>query len=143
MLLTPLMSMKVLNGLSIPFVGSSSDPLPRRVKEIDYYPSFLDNFNLMFLILFAEIFLAILFYITSKIASPAGKKLITFSNKLLKEVFLTLILFNCFNISYASAIYFKFSGSMEVMSMVASLLSIGAMIAMTVMITYANPDGFG
>lgn len=71
-LLTPLMDMKILNGLSIPFVGSSTDPLPRRVKEIDYYPSFLDNFNVMFLILFAEIILAILFRLITNLASPLG-----------------------------------------------------------------------
>lgn len=81
MLLTPLMSMKVLNGLSIPFVGSSTDPLPRRVKEIGYYPAFLDNFNVMFAVLFAEIFLAILFYLITRII-PVGQNIFTFSNRL-------------------------------------------------------------
>ena len=32
---------------------------------------------------------------------------------------------------------------MDITSIVTSLMSIGAMVAMTVMITYANPDGFG
>jgi len=51
-LLSPLMNMKGLNGYSQPISHSKSEDLPRRVKEIRHYPSFLDNFNVMFLLMF-------------------------------------------------------------------------------------------
>jgi hypothetical protein len=53
-------------------------------------------------------------------------------------------LFNCFNISYASAIYFKFNaGNLTMSSFVTSIMSMAAMLVMTVMVSYANPEGFG
>jgi hypothetical protein len=108
-LLSPLMNMKGLNGYSQPIAGSTHKDLPRRVKGINHYPSFLDNFNVMFLLMFLELFVGAVIYVFTKITDLSTKTLSKIANRLLKEVFLTLVLFNCFNISYSFAIYYRYS----------------------------------
>ncbi len=76
--------MKGLNGYSQPIKSSTDENLPRRVKEIDHYPSFLDNFNVMFLLLFLELFLGAVIYVFTKITDFSSKKLTKLSNFLLK-----------------------------------------------------------
>jgi hypothetical protein len=83
-LLSPLMRMKELNGYSTPVMGSSSAVLPQRVKGINFYPSFLDNFNVMFLLLFLELFVGVVLYLLIKIADAPSKTLIKITNRLLK-----------------------------------------------------------
>jgi type III secretory pathway component EscT len=58
-------------------------------------------------------------------------------------VLLTLILFNCFNISYSFAIYYRFSDSLDSLNMATSIMSLAALLLMVFLVTYASPDGFG
>jgi hypothetical protein len=83
-LLSPLMSMKGLNGYSQPITSSTDEGLPRRVKEINHYPSFLDNFNVMFLLLFLELFVGAVIYFFTKISDFSSKTLSKIANILLK-----------------------------------------------------------
>lgn len=108
-LLSPLMNMKGLNGYSQPITESKNKDLPRRVKEIKHYSSFLDNFNVMFLLMFVELFIGAVIYVFTKITGLSSKTLSKIANILLKEVFLTLVLFNCLNISYSFAIYYRYT----------------------------------
>lgn len=108
LMMVGLMNMKNVNGLSIPFVKSSNSPLPKRMKSIDYFPSFLDNMNIMAVLIFAILSISIFGFILSKIVNLT----INYSNffkKLSKEILLTLVFFNCFNISYSTAVHFKFN----------------------------------
>ncbi len=50
-------------------VGSSPEPLPQRVQSINYYPSFLDNFNVMFLLLLVEFTIGVILSIVNKFIS--------------------------------------------------------------------------
>lgn len=83
-LLSPLMNMKELNGYSKPVLGSTSSSLPRRVREIKCYPSFLDNFNVMFLLMFAELLVALVMYFLIKISQLPSKKLMSITHRMLK-----------------------------------------------------------
>ena len=108
LMMVGLMNMKNVNGLSIPFVRSSNSPLPKRMKSIGYFPSFLDNMNIMAVLIFVILAISIFGFILSKIINLT----INYSNffkKLSKEILLTLVFFNCFNISYSTAVHFKFN----------------------------------
>lgn len=101
--------MKGVFGLSLPFMISDNPSLPSRVNSIGYLPNFLDNFNVMFLVMAGEFLLALAFYLIAKITQTLYYRLFKFANLLLKEVLLTLIIFNSFNIAYSTAIHFKYN----------------------------------
>jgi len=115
--LTPLTNLKGVFGLTLPFMNSDNSSLPSRVNSIGFLPNFLDNFNVMFLVMAGEFLLALAFYLIAKITQTLFPKLFTFANRLLKEVLLTLIIFNAFNVAYSTAIHFKYSASTNFLTM--------------------------
>jgi uncharacterized membrane protein len=59
-------------------------------------------------------------------------------------VLLTLVFFNCFNIFYSFGIYYKFSvGGFDKLSMIASIMSLAALVLMLFLIVFASRNGFG
>jgi hypothetical protein len=78
------MNMKEFNGYSVLVVGSSPAVLSKRVRGIHFYPSFLDNFNAMLLLMFAVLFVAIVLFFLTKAVDAPSKTLIKVTNKLLK-----------------------------------------------------------
>lgn len=61
----------------------------------------------MVLLLFLSLFIASLLYIVSKIGHT--HTLSTISLYMLKQLSITIILFNAFNISFSTGIHFKYS----------------------------------
>jgi hypothetical protein len=83
-MLAPLLALQGSNGLSIPLVHSQKSELPRRIKGINYYPDFLDNFNVMLLLMVCEFFIAIIFYLITKIIKNVCETLIKVGDHMLK-----------------------------------------------------------
>ena len=61
----------------------------------------------MYLLLVVELVLAVFIVIFSFIFNSKGMKNV--GMRLLKEGFLTLIMFNCFNIAFSSGIHWKYA----------------------------------
>lgn len=109
LLLTPLMNMKGLNGLNIPFANSDSSILPKRVKSIGYSPNFLDNCSVMLILVLAEMAVALIIYFLAFLIKSQSPRLYKIAKRMLKEFLLTLLVFNSFNIAYSAGIHFTYS----------------------------------
>ena len=81
--------------------------MPEQLKEMEMYSSFVNNFNIMELLMIAELVVAVTVIVVSVIIqSKKGKKV---GLRLLKEGFLTLILFNSLNIGYSAGIHWEYA----------------------------------
>jgi hypothetical protein len=91
-----------------------------------------------------ELFIGIVFYLIGKVLKSISKTLITIADHLIKEFFLTLILFNCFNIAYSTAIHFKYdSDSKYFLGSISSIVTNLAIFAMAIAIIFVKEEGFG
>ena len=101
--LSPLLDWKYLNGYNINFKSSSI--VPANVQAIQYSSSFLSNINIMFLILLLELFVSFLMMILGK-RVPFLQKVNKF---FFQQIFVTLFLFNSFNIAFSAGLHFKYA----------------------------------
>ena len=101
--LSPLLDWKYLNGYNINF-GSGSI-VPANVQAIQYSSSFISNINIMFLILFLELLASFLMMILAK-KVPFLRKINRF---FFQQIFITLFLFNSFNIAFSAGLHFKYA----------------------------------
>jgi hypothetical protein len=79
-----------------------------QVQTIGYAANFLRNCNIMFLIVAAAIVVSFLLYLLTCFCS-SSPCFYFFSRRLLKEVLLTLILFNCFNFAFCAGLHFTYA----------------------------------
>ena len=70
-------------------------------------PSFLNNCNIMILVLVVELIIASIIFFVGKVQKC--KKVKKIGRVLLKQGFLTLIIFNSFNISFSAGISWRFN----------------------------------
>ena len=108
MVLSPLSKFKSFNGINLS-LSDQVTPLPSNLSCLSISSSFLNNFNIMYLLLLAEPVIAIFFLIASFFLNSTSLK--TIGIRLLKEGFLTLILFNCFNIAFSAGVHWKYAQS--------------------------------
>ena len=69
--------------------------------------SFLNNCNIMFIMSLSELLIAGILYLISIIIN--ARKLYVFSLNLLKQGFITMILFNSFNFSFSAGVHIKYA----------------------------------
>lgn len=69
--------------------------------------TFLNNCNLMYFLLIFELFISVLLFIIHKISR--FEKLRDVSLRLMKQGFVTLLIFNCYNFSFSTGTHFNYS----------------------------------
>jgi hypothetical protein len=69
--------------------------------------TFLNNCNVMLIVLFGEFVIAFILYIVAKVA--INNRLQKLSLRLMKQGFVTLVLFNIFNISFSAGVHWKYA----------------------------------
>ena len=74
---------------------------------MDMSGSFINNCNVMLLVLFGELLVSLAMYIVSKIT--LSDKLRKLSLRFLKQGFVTLVLFNVFNIAFSAGVHWKYA----------------------------------
>ena len=74
---------------------------------MDMSGSFINNCNVMLLVLFGELLVSLAMYIVSKITR--SHKLRKLSLRFLKQGFVTLVLFNAFNIAFSAGVHWKYA----------------------------------
>ena len=103
---------------------SSPKVVPEKISAIGYSHSFLENMNVMLLVMFAEYLLS-LFVILLSCKIPKFSKI---GFILLKEIFLTIFIFNCFNITFSAGLHFKYATAQNTenytLSTAAAILSV-------------------
>jgi hypothetical protein len=71
-MLAPLLSLEASNGPSVPLVNSQGD-LPKRIEGINYSCNFLDNFNVMLILMICELFIGVAVYLIGKFLRSLSK----------------------------------------------------------------------
>ena len=75
------------------------------------YSSFLNNFNVMYLLIVIELFIGLVFRVVAgNFAWKLGK---TIGSHLLKEGFLTFLMFSALNVGFSAGIHWKYAHSTE------------------------------
>lgn len=69
--------------------------------------SFINNVNIMILTMIGHLFMTFVLYLVARFTS--NEKLRYFTLHFLKQGFVTLILFNSFNIAFSAGVHFKYS----------------------------------
>lgn len=96
----------------------------------------------MLAILTAIFLIGICLYASLRLLKIKNKKFASFTHRILKEVFLTVLLFSSFNIAYSSGVYYRFS-SKDLFSNIASIGSLSALALMAVLFPIVDAIGFG
>ena len=74
--------------------------------DMNVEPSFLNNCNIMIFVLVAELLVGLALFFIGKLM--VSKKPLYVGKLLLKQGFLTLIIFNSFNISFSAGVEWKY-----------------------------------
>lgn len=113
------------------------------MRAIGYNASFIANINIMFLVLVGQLMVSvILFLLSYKI--PALSSVNRF---LFQQVFLTIFLFNSFNIAFSAGLHFKYAtpdnSEHYELSTVAAAMGLALYLGVLVMLQTASQSGFG
>lgn len=92
------------------------------------------------------ILVSICLYLCTYFFQKCAPCLHSISKRIIKEVLLTLILFNCFNFAYSAGIHFNYAykdDSLYTAGTIAAVLAIVLPILMAIGLMCAEDDGFG
>lgn len=153
-LMTPLMGLKAVHGLSLNMGQESSKHrllqssayTPDRVQSIGYESNFLRNCNLMLAIVVSIVLVSLLLYLLTCFCKKCAPSLHSISTRIIKEVLLTLILFNCFNFAYSAGLHFTYApkdDGLYTAGTVAAVLALVLPVLMALGLMCAEDEGFG
>ncbi len=154
-LMTPMMGMKGINGYSMDLGNDSKKRLlqsssqsitPERLNSIGYRANFLRNCNAMLILVVSIIFVSIVLYLITYFFKTCAQTLHSISKRLIKEVLLTLILFNCLNFAYSAGIHFRYATSDDSLYLLGTLAATATLIIpvlMAIGLSMSEEDGFG
>lgn len=100
----------------------------------------------MLAIVVLVIVISLLLYLLTCFCKKCAPSLHSISKRIIKEVLLTLILFNCFNFAYSAGIHFAYApkdDSLYTAGTVAAVLSIVLPVLMALGLMCAEDEGFG
>lgn len=104
--LSPLANFKTLNGLNILFISEDSS-LPQSLEYMKVNSTFLNNCNIMMILLLGELIFGFVLYLIGQLVRRFGIKKIGL--RLLKQGFVTLLIFNLFNIGFSAGVHWKYA----------------------------------
>ena len=104
--------------------------MPENYSKMGVAGTFINNCNVMLFLLFGEFVVALILYIISKFARK--EKLEKLALRLLKQGFVTLVLFNIFNISFSAGVHWKYAVPTDDGYILSSVILYGTLIAMVV-----------
>lgn len=116
--MTPLLSLKAVNGYKLELgsetqqrrlEGRSLATTPNRIKNISYSANFLRNCNVMLGVVAVILIFSVFAYSLAFCLQKCVPCLWSFSRRVIKEVLLTMVLFNCFNFAYSAGLHFTYS----------------------------------
>lgn len=84
----------------------------------------------MLFVLFGELIIALTIFIVGKIVK--NKKVIKLALRLLKQGFVTLVLFNIFNIAFSAGVHWKYASPTDEGYVLSSVILFGTLAAMVI-----------
>jgi hypothetical protein len=100
----------------------------------------------MLFIVISVILISLVLYLSTYICQKCAPCLHSISKRIIKEVLLTLILFNCFNFAYSAGLHFNYAprnDSLYTAGTVAAILALVVPFLMAIGLMCAEDDGFG
>jgi hypothetical protein len=100
----------------------------------------------MLFIVIAVMTISVVLYLLTYLCKGCAPTLYAVARRMIKEVLLTLILFNCFNFAYSAGLHFRYSSpddSLYVLGTVAAVMTLVLQVAMAVGLLVTEDDGFG
>jgi hypothetical protein len=136
-LLSPLMNLKIVNGINSQ-IDPTSSAVPDRVRSIGYEADFLANMNYMLWLIAADVALGLIVYGVGALV-PAKKEVIqNVGKRILKEYLLMIVLFNTFNIAYSAGLQFTYNSD-SVVDMVFAAVALLAPLTLAFTVTLLSP----
>lgn len=152
--LEPLSEFKSFNGFNTRFEKNSNDDrrlqeidgsvLPESVEKLDLDSDFINNFNVMYLLMILVLVIAIVVWIVGRFCAWDKFKVVGIF--LLKEVFLTLLIFNSFNIAFSAGLHWTYadpSSEFYVISSIALYAALLMIVIVTLCLELSDSDGYG
>ena len=150
---SPLKRLKATNGLNLDLGEDSTSRrllqsffTTERINAIDYRANFIRNCNLMFAVLVAVMFAGFVFYLLTFCCQKWAPCLYQIAQRMVKEVLLTLILFNMLNFGYSAGIHFRYApheDSLYVLGTFAAVATLIIPVAMALALMCTENQGFG
>lgn len=100
----------------------------------------------MLLLVIMVILISFLLYLFTYICKDCSPTMHKVAKRMIKEVLLTLILFNCLNFAYSAGLHFNYApkdDSLYSLGTIAAIAVIIIPIIMAIMLLKAEEDGFG
>jgi hypothetical protein len=104
--LNPLTQFRMFNGLNLGFVKENGS-LPPSLQNMGMFSNFINNCNLMLILLFGLTTVAGITYLISSVTFLMTVRRV--SLYLLKQGLITLVLFNCFNVAFSAGVHWSFA----------------------------------
>jgi len=120
--------------------------LPDKVSQLGIKALFLNNCNIMLLVIVAEMLVAGILYLVSHFLSSVSEKLSSISKYLIKEGLLTLMMFNAFNIAFGVGIHFQYADKNDqsyALSSAAAISASGLIFVICVLLMITEAKQFG
>ncbi len=145
-LLEPFMKMNEVNGFNPRILAQLDEALPDQIAALGLDALFLNNCSVMFFLVVAEVIVAGVLYVLAKLVSSCSTKLASLAKYLIKEVLLTLMMFNAFNIAFGVGLHFNYADKSSEGYLLSSLAAILAAILIFVpiiLLVVTEPKQFG
>jgi hypothetical protein len=122
-----------VNGYRLDLGGDKTSRLlqaftPERINAIDYKANFLRNCNVMLLLILGVICVSFLLYIMTYIFKKCAPSFHKVAKRLIKEVLLTLILFNALNFAYTAGVHLRYAPKNDPLYLLGTLGASGTLI---------------
>ena len=140
--LSPLLEFKTFNGLNLNPYNEVAQ-LPTNIASLNLASSFINNFNIMYLLLVAELLIGLILFSLSKCCYYSLKII---GINLIKQGFLTLILFNCLNIAFSAGLHWKYATESDpsyILSSVALYIVLISVFIVFLCLEITSRNGYG
>lgn len=137
--------MNEINGFNADWL-TENQQLPDQVSALGIKALFLNNCNVMLLLILIEVLTAGVLFGLSHLMSSVSQKLSSISKHLIKEGLLTLMMFNAFNIAFGVGIHFQYADKNDgsyALSSFAALLASGLIFGVCALLMFAEGKQFG
>ena len=138
--------MNEVNGFNPNILTENEDVLPDQVSALGIKALFLNNCNVMLLIIVTEVVVAGALLAVAKLVSSVSAKLASVSKYLIKEGLLTLMMFNAFNIAFGVGVHFQYadkSSDSYVLSSLAAVLATTLIFVSCILLMVTEAKQFG
>jgi hypothetical protein len=126
------MSIKEVNGINANIFAEDEKILPDKVSSLGIKSLFLNNCNIMLGLITIELIVTGVLFAVAHFVKSVSKKVSTAAKYLIKEGFLTLMMFNSFNMAFGVGIHFHYADSSNNSYAVSSFAAVVSVILLLI-----------